>query len=290
MSFILDGKSSKDFLPSWELTEETIKNESGQLRRMKFEDPMSRLIVSIDIRSFDKFPAAEWVVSFENKGDKDTGLIENILPLDTNIEVDFEKPVYLHHARGSTCVIDDFTPLHTGIGGHYPAAFEIRPEGGRSSDNALPFMNLQITENSGLMLAVGWSGQWLASFARDDKQLQISAGMAKTHLRLHPGEKIRTPRILLIDWYGDDPITGNNLLRKIILEHYTIRKQGEVAIPPVAHMTMCSHHLNPASLTFDGEVKAVEKGHEIGVEAHWVRNRAVGERSRRLAYSARGIS
>jgi len=196
--------------------------------------------------------------------------IENILPLDLTVQVEESAHVYVHHAKGSMCVIDDFLPRRTELGGcRHPPALTLRPNGGRSSDGVLPFVNLQLAD-AGLLLAVGWTGQWQMSFLREGRRVHVTAGMEKTHLQLLPGEQIRTPRILLISWVGNDPIAGNNLLRRLILAYYTPRIDGRIAIPPVAHNTMYAHWLDRTSLTLAGEMQAVEKGHDLGIEAHWV--------------------
>ena len=69
-------------------------------------------------------------------------------------------------------------------------------------------------------------------------RLTLQAGQQKTHLVLHPGEAIRTPRTLLVSWEGDVPLRGHNLLRRSLLEHYVPRIDGEVAIPPLTHIRM----------------------------------------------------
>ena len=56
--------------------------------------------------------------------------------------------------------------------------------------------------------------------------------MERTHLRLHPGEEIRTPRILLLFWQGERT-HGHNLWRRLLLDHYTPRPNGQRLVPPV---------------------------------------------------------
>src|SRR2546428_7620487 len=53
-------------------------------------------------------------------------------------------------------------------------------------------------------LAIGWTGQWSASFLGGKGSLHVQAGMELTHLTLLPGERIRMPRILLLFWKGSD--------------------------------------------------------------------------------------
>ena len=129
-------------------------------------------------------------------------------------------------------------------------------------------MNLQWA-GGGMVLAVGWSGQWRAAFERTPEGLRVAAGMERTHLRLRPGERIRTPRILLAEWEGNDPLAGNNLLRRLILAHYTPRPAGEPALPPVAHMTMSTFH-HTRKTDEANELDALAHARALGAEAYWV--------------------
>jgi len=42
--------------------------------------------------------------------------------------------------------------------------------------------------------------------------------MELTRLKLHPGESIRTPSVLLLFWRGADRVRSQNLLRSLILK------------------------------------------------------------------------
>ncbi len=58
--------------------------------------------------------------------------------------------------------------------------------------------------------------------------------MAKVRISLHPGEEIRTPRILLLPWEGD-AADAHNALRRHILRHHTPRCDGAPVVLPVSH-------------------------------------------------------
>ena len=111
---------------------------------------------------------------------------------------------------------------------------EIRlaPTGGRSSNGVMPFFNLELG-GGGIAGAVGWSGQSSMRLSRTADRLSLQAGQQTIHLKLHPGESIRTPRILLVMWQGGDALRGNNLLRRLVLAHYTPHYRGKVVVPPI---------------------------------------------------------
>ena len=87
----------------------------------------------------------------------------------------------------------------------------IEPHGGRSSEEAFPFFNLESeASRQGVMVAVGWTGTWFADLEkRDPNRLTLAAGMLNTDLYLYPGEQIRTPSVALMFWSGDR-MNGHN--------------------------------------------------------------------------------
>jgi len=266
ISFRYNAESSDDFLAGWRRRESREEAAGGSLTHITYADPSGGLEVSIHVRAFDEYSALDWVVEFENCGPVDTPIIEDILPLDVSVPIDSQERVRLHHAKGSACRMDDFLPLLTELP---PGSRKtLNPDGGRSSNGTLPFMNLQ-RASCGMVAAVGWSGQWSASFERNGDALRLTAGMEHTHLRLRPGEKIRTPRILLLPWEGDDPSAGNNLLRRLLLEHYLPRIDGELVLPPVAQCLQAHFYLT-GKAGRQYEMKALPKAAALGAEVYWI--------------------
>ena len=105
-----------------------------------------------------------------------------------------------------------------------------------SSVNALPFFNVDLATR-GMIAAVGWSGSWSAKFLRNSSQsVSVRAGMESTHLLLHPGEHIRTPRMLVMFWHNDR-FRGHNLWRRLILAHYSPRPSGKPLVGPLCDMS-----------------------------------------------------
>src|SRR5208282_5264399 len=125
-----------------------------------------------------------------------------IQPLDAQLRTgDSRQPVRLHQLVGDVCGERSFLPMETEV--EPGKTLPIGPEGGRSSNGAFPFFNVQYG-GEGMITAIGWSGQWRAALARSSPgPTTLRAGMERTSLRLHPGEKIRSPRILVLTWKGD---------------------------------------------------------------------------------------
>ena len=78
---------------------------------------------------------------------------------------------------------------------------------------------------------MGWPGQWLAEFQRDNAQeIRIRAGQELTHFKLLPGEEVRTPLMALLFWEGDW-IRGQNLWRSWMIAHNVPRPGGHLPPP-----------------------------------------------------------
>ena len=264
-SFLLGGESSRQGMANWESV--PVAGGEGRREQHRCSDPTTGLRVDVHLRRFDDFPAWEWVLELTNCGTGNTPVISDLLALDLTVPAgDSDDPV-VHHARGSSCEIDDFVPRTDRL--TQGRALEIKPSGGRSSNGVLPFFNLQV-EGGGYTLAIGWSGQWRARIERSEDAVWIGAGMEHLGTYLKPGEAIRSPRILLIEWEGDDADTGTNLLRRMLLAHYSQRNlDGSLSMPPTAHSRQLLYYFT-GHVSEEDHLAAIDRASEIGLEAFWV--------------------
>ncbi|MDP2990791.1 MAG: alpha-galactosidase, partial [Kiritimatiellota bacterium] len=98
----------------------------------------------------------------------------------------------------------------------------------------------------------------------DEDVLKIRAGLELTRLRLHPGEEIRLPRILLVFWEGE-PLTGHNLLRRFLVRHGTPRPGGQ---PPVTPVSFATWGGTPTSAHI-GRIAELKAEH-AGCDCYWM--------------------
>jgi alpha-galactosidase len=238
LSFLLGEQPSSGFEEwSTQITETAGDDAQALLHALNLLQPGAGLSLRCEVREFTDFPAVDWVAHLANSGDSDTPILSDIFALDTVFSAAKEATCTLHHAKGSECKINDFEPLATPLG--LEGRVELSPVLGRSSNGVLPFFNLDLGANAdgqphGVIIAIGWTGGWKAIFERDaEGAVRVRAGMEKTHLKLQPGEEIRTPRILLLFWQGER-LHGHNMLRALILRHYTPRPNGELAKTPIS--------------------------------------------------------
>jgi len=261
------GQDLGELLRSCTVQKSTAPSDGGTIERRVWADGGTGLQVALHLRRFDdlKFPAVDWFVELTNTGQSDTPILEQVQALDATLDV-ADQRVDLHYANGSLCQMDDFLPQQTEVGARYDRTFA--PVGGRSSNGILPFMNLKLP-GGGLVIGIGWSGQWAARFNRVNDRLRLEIGQQTTHLRLRPGETIRTPRVLLLEWQGAEPMDGQNMLRQLLLAHYLPRVDGKVPSPPVAQCLQF-YYYQTGQAGEQLEQKALPKVAELGADTYWI--------------------
>ena len=265
-SFLCDGKSSRSFLSSWSRSVSSEELDGFSRHTLKFLDPASGLELRCEALKFKRHPAVEWVLYLKNNGAADSPLLEAINPLDLAL-CGGKEPAILHHSFGSACVETDFLPMESKL--KAPATqISLAPNGGRSSDSALPFFNLE-WNGQGMVFGIGWSGQWAAQVQRDGACVTVTAGQETSHFKLRPGEEVRTPRIAILNWEGSSWIDGCNLFRKLVLDHYTPRIDGKLPIPPVTENTWFIFNQGN-EVTEENQKALMPAMKKAGIEGYWL--------------------
>lgn len=268
-SFTYGGRPCEEVLPSWR---RSVVEESfpGKVQRtVSYTDPETDLCIEYVLTLYSEPAAADWVCYLTNRGQTKTPLIEQFLPLSAPLPVGPpDTPVTLRWSNGDTCSYDSFLahddPLEPGV----PRRFA--PVGGRSSNGAFPFFNI-IGEHGGWIVAVGWSGQWAAEFTSTASgSVTVRAGIESTRFRLEPGERVRMPRIVLVRWRGTDPSSGHNLFRRLMLENYVRRHNGEPAAPPITHNMFGTVYQRGKPIDLEGLLATLNAAADRACEAYWV--------------------
>lgn len=267
-SFVYGGVPSSQLFSTWPCKADTKTAHGRALHEVQWTDPKSGLKIEATVTTFQRYQAAEWVLRFENTGSQDTPILENVQALDTQLRTGYSrKPVILRQITGDVCGEQSFLPVNTTLEAGKPVAFA--PNGGRPSNNTFPFFNVQYGDE-GLLTAVGWSGQWAARVERSGTgPTRLQAGMELTHLVLHPGERIRSPRILVMPWKGD-LLAAHNQFRRLLLFEYVPRLNGRPLRLPVASQCFDRYvGTRPEWSTEAGQRRAVRATAELGCDTHW---------------------
>jgi alpha-galactosidase len=267
-SFLYDGVSSTELLKQWNRASETNEERNRIVHAIRWTDPKTGLRVSAEVTAFKRYPAAEWLLHFENTGAQDTPIIERIQALDVQLRTGYaRKPAVLHQLTGDVCGERSFLPLETLL--EPGKLVELAPTGGRPSNGAFPFFNLQYG-GEGVIAAIGWSGQWAAHVERSGTgPTRLQAGLERTRLKLHPGERIRSPRILVMPWKGDR-LAGHARFRRLLLFEYAPKIGGWPLRLPVAAQCFDRYSwTRPEWSTEAGQLRAVQATRDLGCDTHW---------------------
>jgi alpha-galactosidase len=262
-SFTYDGKPWAELVKTWDCkrTDRKLDDQRNEIT-YTWTDPKASLEVRCTAVEYSDFPVVEWTVYFRNAGKADTPILENIQSLSSRWERTDGGEFVLRGIKGDYCTADSFEPYEITLGPN--ATQKFAPEGGRPTNKTFPYYNLAMP-GGGLMVAVGWPGQWASSFVRDGaKGLQVSAGQELTHLRLKPGEQIRTPLMVLMFWKGPDHIRGQNLWRRWMIAHNMYKPGGK---PMQTHLMMCTSDFYPGMKSVAAEeIKYAETYLNAGVK------------------------
>jgi alpha-galactosidase len=187
--------------------------------------------VICELKEYTHFPVVEWWVRFKNTSRKATPILEGIRSLD--IARNLGQFPYLNHWTGDYCSADGYEPFRASLA--HGEEYRFAPMGGRPTNRAFPYYNLECPATQrGLIVVVGWSGQWSAAFKGESNQgIRITAGQEQTHFKLLPGEEARTPLSVLM-FYQGDRARSRNLWRRWFLAHNMPRPGGELMKPHLA--------------------------------------------------------
>ena len=220
LSFVLDGKAVRGIPESWKPVSMSRRIDANIMETVhEGTDPATGLSVRVECTQYLDYPVVEWVGWFTNQGHHPTPLIRDILAMDGAFKGD--APV-LYHCNGD---VDDsgYRPQETPL--HAAQTLRFAPNGGRSCDGAFPYYRIMF-DGGGLSIAIGWPGQWAASFTAQAGGVHVRAGQEQTNLCLMPGETIRTPRMTVLSWTGDVS-RAVNLWRRWYLAHVLPRHDGQ---------------------------------------------------------------
>lgn len=268
-SFLYDGKSSDIVLETWKVSRaDPAKQPDGrEVSTVQWIEPRSGLAVTWQVTRFPEADAADWVLHFENTGNADTAIIENVQALDLNVETPRPSgvPYLLHKTHGGTPDPLQFEPSLVTVDAKHPQTLDAGH--GRSSGKDLPFFKME-TGLGSIIVAVGWSGYWKTILeCQDGKHLHVAAGMDKTRFLLHPGEKVRSPRMLGFHWPGDT-LESNARFRQLLYQHYAAKRDGTVPLPiPFCNTCFTRGGVWLNECNAENQISLIQAYSKLGLEA-----------------------
>ncbi len=266
-SFAYDGKPAHELMKTWKKdARQESPDESRRQAVLVWTDPQTGLRVTLAMVRYRDFAAAEWMLWFENTGPSDTKIVADVNAADFRIRSPLTGSAYrLHRTHGGTPDPLQLAPSTEPIDRAHPR--RLQAGNGRSSTTDFPFFKIDARRGS-VVVAVGWSGCWKADLTTaEDGVLRVTAGLDKTHFRLHPGEKVRSPRMLAL-FHDGDTWDANARFRELIYRHYAARRDGKAVLPMLFCNTCFTRGggwLNEC--TADNQISLINAYAPLGLEA-----------------------
>jgi len=251
-SFSYDGKPC-------DLREIPCIVEMGKVgnRKMIYEPVPGIIRLTLEMTVWPDFPVIEYTPYLENISKEDSGIISDLAVLDFEAEDEFvfgtqnlkETVIYgnsrltVRYHLGSKAAGSDFLPQRRDLFSR-PGSNELVLEchDARCSTDYLPFLAVDNDPMNGMNLGIGWVGAWKFTAEKEiqselwgaGRKSRIRCGMKQASFRLHPGEKVMQPGILLHFREGKSIRDGQNEFRRFMIAHHAPRNsRGELIKPPI---------------------------------------------------------
>ena len=262
-SFVYGGKASAELLKEWKCERTSRKLDEHRTERTSvWTDPGAGLQVRCVGIEYNDFPTVEWVVHFKNTGTQDTPILSDIQAVDLGLARTGQGEFVLNHHAGDNCTPESYEPRRLTL--EPKSEHRFAPAGGRPTSVGFPYFNLEWA-GEGLIVVIGWPGQWAAQFTRDAGDgLRVRGGQELTRFKLRPGEEARSPLIALQFWQGDR-VRAQNVWRRWMLAH-NLPRTGDGKVPPPI-LSSCSGGFFPGLRTSEeGERQFITAFTQAGVK------------------------
>ncbi|MBO4326122.1 MAG: alpha-galactosidase [Clostridia bacterium] len=218
-SFKYDGKASKGFGDGFEkVSYETSDAADGKNIKASFLHKKSGVLFTVEGKEYSAYDACEWTIWLENTGTAVTDNFSDLMALDWE-------------AKGRNQILKG---MNGDLGDMYaPYAYKMAgntvikgTDSGRPTHGDFPYFNLEYG-NGGTFIAVGWPGSWKATFKGGSDTTRVTAGQNRVDMYLDPGDRIRTPLIVMVNYSGRDENKNMNLWRHWFMDCNMYHPDGE---------------------------------------------------------------
>ncbi len=185
--------------------------EGGQTEYITFKNKNNDIEVTVEATVFEDNATCQWTVYLKNTGKANSGVISDFYALDMSFDT---GKADLYYSMGSDTAASDFSLIKKNL-----SSIERKFSGndGKPTERFLPYFNVH-GENYGLIVGIGWTGQWSAGFSQKNGSTLINAKQENFNAYLLPDETVRSPLISVSFYENDNPLKGFNLFRKWIMD------------------------------------------------------------------------
>lgn len=214
-TFKVDGKEFS--IADWkniEIKDSEKKYQGGKTKNIIFTNENSGLQVIVEATLFSENATCQWVVYLKNTGTENTGVISDFYALNSSFATGKAE---LYYSMGSNTAASDFSLIKKDLSAK---TFGFGGVDGKPTENYLPYFNI-FGEEFGVVVGIGWTGQWASSFSNKNGETVITAKQENFNAYLLPGEEVRSP-LVSVSFYEtyetDNALKGFNMFREWIMD------------------------------------------------------------------------
>ena len=213
-TFKIDGEEfnpnmwNKEFM---KIADETQTAQKGQSGYVVFTNEEKGLQVTVKTTAFDNSATCQWAVYIKNIGSEKSGVISDFYAFDSSVDT---GKADLYYSMGSDTAASDFSLIKKSLSGKVRS---FSGTDGKPTEKYLPYFNI-CGEKFGVVLGIGWTGQWASEFSAKDGLTNISVKQEAFNAYLLPGEEVRSPLVSLTFYDNDNALKGFNLFRSWIMD------------------------------------------------------------------------
>lgn len=230
-TFKVDGEEFNPAQWSKKIEKSDKSYTGGKTENLVLTNKDKGLEVTVEMTVFNENATCQWTVYIKNTGTGNSGVISDFYAFDSALPT---GKAQLYYSMGSDTAASDFSLIKKNL---TSAKRTFSGTDGKPTEKYLPYFNVS-GENYGVILGVGWTGQWEATLARSKGNTDITVRQEHFNAYLLPGEEVRSPLVSLSFYDNTNPLKGFNLFRNWIMDcvypesvtqnHYTVM---EVAGP-----------------------------------------------------------
>ncbi len=195
--------------------------DGDELITATFTDETANVRFTLEATLYGHNPSLDYVIYLSNISEtENTPVITELNSLDTDFEMKADSGFTVHTNKGSAESLDDFLPIIDKLTKAEPTVTYNVTGGSSSNGKGFPFFDV-IGKDEGIVMAIGWSGQWESDFKYlSNGKFNMRARQQTFNAALLPGETIRMPRIVMTYFTGDEEY-GHNIWRRLVISDYT---------------------------------------------------------------------
>ncbi|MBQ8210585.1 MAG: alpha-galactosidase [Clostridia bacterium] len=183
----------------------------GQTEYLLFSNDEKGLDVTVEMTVFEESATCQWTVYIENTGATNSGVISDFYALDSSFAT---GDAQLYYSMGSDTAASDFSLIKKNLS-FVEKKFSANE--GKPTEAYLPYFNIS-GEDYGMILGIGWTGQWAATLSESKGETDITVKQEQFEAYLLPGEVVRSPLVSVSFYENDNPLKGFNLFRSWIMD------------------------------------------------------------------------